>query len=199
MELEEEMRRQETVRDVCLVILFCATVFLMLSMFGVTGPAGDIFSEIMFGLFGLTSYILPLFVFFTAAAAVIRGKDRFGTPEVLSLCGIMLAVTMICGLLEQDLYTSKNYSAEEIFKFCRDMKRGGGVIGGSLDWLLYHAVRVPADRKSWSGRPSKKNGNGAGWKAWSGKKQRKRTTASYFWIPRKKTIRQIPAVSTGWS
>ena len=72
MELEEEMRRQETVRDVCLVILFCATVFLMLSMFGVTGPAGDIFSEIMFGLFGLTSYILPLFVFFTAAAAVIR-------------------------------------------------------------------------------------------------------------------------------
>ena len=143
MELEEEMRRQETVRDVCLVILFCATVFLMLSMFGVTGPAGDIFSEIMFGLFGLTSYILPLFVFFTAAAAVIRGKDRFGTPEVLSFCGIMLAVTMICGLLEQDLYTSKNYSAEEIFKFCRDMKRGGGVIGGSLDWLLYHAVRVP--------------------------------------------------------
>ncbi len=143
MELEEEMRRQETVRDVCLVILFCATVFLMLSMFGVTGPAGDIFSEIMFGLFGLTSYILPLFVFFTAAAAVIRGKDRFGAPEVLSLCGIMLAVTMICGLLEQDLYTSKNYSAEEIFKFCRDMKRGGGVIGGSLDWLLYHAVRVP--------------------------------------------------------
>ena len=143
MELEEEMRRQETVRDVCLVILFCATVFLMLSMFGVTGPAGDIFSEIMFGLFGLTSYILPLFVFFTAAAAVIRGKDRFGAPEVLSLCGIMLAVTMICGLLEQDLYTSKNYSAEEIFKFCRDMKRGGGVIGSSLDWLLYHAVRVP--------------------------------------------------------
>ena len=143
MELEEEMRRQETVRDVCLVILFCATVFLMLSMFGVTGPAGDIFSEIMFGLFGLTSYILPLFVFFTAAAAVIRGKDRFGAPEVLSLCGIMLAVTMICGLLEQDLYTSNNYSAEEIFKFCRDMKRGGGVIGSSLDWLFYHAVRVP--------------------------------------------------------
>ena len=54
---------QELWYEVGLIVLFAFMVFLFLCNFGLVGPIGVFFKNIMFGLVGLTAYILPVFLF----------------------------------------------------------------------------------------------------------------------------------------
>ena len=64
-ESRKRLQEQEIIRrDIRVILLFAAVVFLFLANFGILGPFGNFFRDIMFGLFGLLSYILPAAVLF---------------------------------------------------------------------------------------------------------------------------------------
>ena len=49
--------------EVILILLFAFMIFLFLCNFGLVGPIGVFFKNIMFGLFGFAAYILPVLMF----------------------------------------------------------------------------------------------------------------------------------------
>ena len=49
--------------EVLLLITLAVGALLFLCNFGIIGPFGDAVSSVMFGIFGLTAYIAPIFIF----------------------------------------------------------------------------------------------------------------------------------------
>ena len=75
----EEMRAQEVKRDIRLLVLFGAMVFLMIAELGYGGVVGKALSSVMFGLFGMAAYAIPPFVFITVLF-VISNMGRRTLP-----------------------------------------------------------------------------------------------------------------------
>ena len=66
--------------EIGLIVLFAAMVFLFCCNFGIIGPIGDAVSGILFGLFGLAAYAVPVLLFLAVAFYFANG-ERQRCPE----------------------------------------------------------------------------------------------------------------------
>ena len=135
---EDSVRR----RDLLIVILFALMVFLFLTGFGLLGTVGAFVSKITFGLFGWPAYILPVFVF---AAVLYYTANQDDETAVLALTGaviLLLVLGVFCELITGDLKNTPLYNAGNIYRRCGADKNGGGVIAGSVAFLLYHYLKM---------------------------------------------------------
>ena len=53
--------------EIFLIILFAVAAFLFVCNFGIAGVVGNTLSNVMFGIFGLTAYVMPLVIFLMIA------------------------------------------------------------------------------------------------------------------------------------
>lgn len=128
--------------EIGLIILFVAMVLLFFCNFGVIGPVGDAISGFLFGLFGLTAYLVPVLVF-TAAAFWFANE---GNPTALRklIAGIVLFVMagVICDLLVKNASSMAEYNIKNLYENCRESRAGGGILAGSLCYLLQHYLET---------------------------------------------------------
>lgn len=135
-------RETEGIRtDLALIILLAAMVFVFLANFRIMGPVGNAVSGVLFGLFGFPNYILPPFVFL-AAAWYFAGRDSEDTlPRIISGAVLILLLGIVCELITGDLKDSALFSPGGIFQRCRDGRSGGGLLAGSITWVLYRFLK----------------------------------------------------------
>lgn len=69
--------------EVILIALFALCVFLFLCNFGMIGVMGNAISGVMFGIFGLTAYLIPVFLFMVIAFAMINSGNVIATRRLL--------------------------------------------------------------------------------------------------------------------
>ena len=128
--------------EIGLIVLFVAMLILFFCNFGIIGPVGDAVSGFLFGLFGFTAYAVPVLLFL--AAAFWYAND--GNPTALRklIAGIVLFVMLgvICDLVVQTSASMTMYSVKAIYESCRDGKSGGGVVAGSLCYLMQHYLET---------------------------------------------------------
>ena len=129
---EYDPRRNE----IYLFVFLAATVFLLLSNFGWCGPIGRFFSKIMFGLFGTVAYVLPVYIFFTAAFLLSNGAQKRLVKRVVCISIFLIAIAFICQMInELDTATMKS-----LYNAGANDKKGGGAILGGLLILLYKLI-----------------------------------------------------------
>lgn len=129
---ENDPRRNE----IYLFIYLAVTVFLLLSNFGWCGPIGRFFSNILFGLFGTIAYILPVYIFFTAAFLLSNGAQKRLVKRVVCISVFLIAIAFICQMLNE-LDTA---SIKTLYHAGADDKKGGGAILGGLLILMYKLI-----------------------------------------------------------
>ena len=122
--------------EIYLFIYLAVTVFLLLSNFGWCGPIGRFFSNILFGLFGTISYILPIYIFFTAAFLLSNGAQKKLVKRVVCISVFLIAIAFICQMLNE-LDTA---SIKTLYHAGADDKKGGGAILGGLLILMYKLI-----------------------------------------------------------
>ena len=129
----------DSIRDeaILLCILgFCILVYL--ALFGALSSFGKIIASIMFGIFGLISYIIPVVIFLTVAFYMSnRGR---GVAYIKVVASIVL--TFILMTFSQMLF-DKDYTAAKITEYytrCASEKKGGGILGGVVSHLLNKAI-----------------------------------------------------------
>ncbi len=122
--------------EIYLFIYLAVTVFLLLSNFGWCGPIGRFFSNIMFGLFGTISYILPIYIFFTAAFLLSNGAQRKLVKRVVCVSVFLVAIAFICQMLNE-LDTA---SIKTLYQAGANDKKGGGAVLGGILILLYKLI-----------------------------------------------------------
>lgn len=138
----EYRKESEMLDEIGLIVFFVLMVILFLCNFGIIGVVGNAISGVMFGLFGLTAYIVPIVLF----VAVTFGYANTGNPHAVRklISGIVLFVMMgvICDLIAHNASDMTSYDLKTIYHNCSTAKNGGGVFAGSLTYVLYKYLEL---------------------------------------------------------
>ncbi len=125
-----------------MIILFAGMVFLFLSNFGILGPVGNVFSNMMFGMTGFTAYLLPVMIFGLVLYYTTHEDDPTLAMKIGGAIGIFIILGIICELVSGKLPQRAFYDIEGIYKRCADNKNGGGIVAGSITYLLYRLFKI---------------------------------------------------------
>ncbi len=129
--------------EIGLIVLFVAMVFLFCCNFGIVGAVGNAVSGFLFGLFGLTAYLAPVLVFLALAFWMANQGSPTAVRKLLAGFVLFLMLGVLCELFGGNIRKmTEGYALKEIYSFCREYKNGGGILAGSLAYLLYHYLEM---------------------------------------------------------
>ncbi len=123
--------------EVLLLITLAVGALLFLCNFGIIGPVGDAVSKVMFGIFGLTAYIAPVFVFLAVAFGISNQGNFRATMKLTAAVVLFVAVGVVVELFADTIKNMDTYSMTALYEYASANRKGGGVLGGSVAYGLY--------------------------------------------------------------
>ena len=135
---EQLARDSALFHEIGLIVLFAAMVFLFLCNFGIIGPFGDSVSGLLFGVFGLTAYVVPILIFLATAFWFANEGNPNAMRKLISGIVLFLMVGVICEMIVGNTDSMSSYQIGMLYENCRDTHSGGGVLAGSICYLLKH-------------------------------------------------------------
>lgn len=129
--------------EIGLIALFVLMVILFCCNFGIIGPVGDAVSGFLFGVFGFTAYVAPVLLFLAVAFRFANEGNPTAMRKIIAGFALFIILGAVCDLIvgqpaAPDSTGAAGYNFREIYERCRDARNGGGVLGGSLSFLLRH-------------------------------------------------------------
>lgn len=128
--------------EIGLIVLFVAMVFLFCCNFGIIGPVGNTISGFLFGVFGLTAYVAPIMLFLAVAFWYANEGNSNALRKLAAGCVLFLMLGILCDLFVGYTGNMDIYSIKDIYEYCRNSKSGGGILAGSLSYLLQHYLET---------------------------------------------------------
>ncbi|WP_026670062.1 FtsK/SpoIIIE family DNA translocase [Butyrivibrio sp. AE3006] len=128
--------------EVSLILFAAITVFLFLCNFGICGSFGNVLSGIMFGVFGITAYIIPLVIFASAALLLSNGTSPAALRKVISGLVLLLVIAMLLELVTGRVEGMTTFDGAGLYKAASEARNGGGFIAGSIAYFLYHNLSL---------------------------------------------------------
>ena len=138
-------RRKKTAvnQDLLFILLIAAVLFLFLCNFRILGPVGNFISAILFGLFGLPAYIIPLFALGMFIFVYLMQGDESCVPRGIAAGALLLSAGIISELAAGEMQKLGVYDLADLYTRCSQHRNGGGIFAGSLAYLLYHFLKTP--------------------------------------------------------
>ena len=132
----------ELFHEIGLIVLFVVMVILFCCNFGIIGPVGNAISGVLFGIIGFTAYIAPIVIFL----AVAFWYDNEGNPTAVRkmIAGgvLFLMLGVICDLIARTAGSMEQYDIKLLYTNCSTGKKGGGILAGSICYLLLHYLET---------------------------------------------------------
>ncbi len=128
--------------EIGLIVLFVAMVVLFCCNFGVIGPVGDSVSAVMFGLFGWTAYAAPVLLFLAVAFWSANEGNPTALRKVIAGIVLFLMAGVVCDLIVGNGSGMAAYDIKAIYESSSTGRNGGGVLAGSLAFLLHHYMET---------------------------------------------------------
>ena len=126
----------ERTREIYFFVFLAVSVFLLLSNFRICGFIGNVFSGFFFGLFGAVTYILPFYLFFSAAFLLSNGTNKTVIKKIIWV-GIAF---LLIGFIMQLISGAEGVTIKKLYMEGYKHRKGGGVIFGGLLSLLYKLI-----------------------------------------------------------
>lgn len=126
--------------EVSLILLFAVAVFLFLCNFGIIGTVGNAISSVLFGLFGLLAYVVSIVVFFVAAFWSANAGSYAAVRKIAAICTLFLMAGIVCEMLTGVRGFEVPYNPADIYVSASANRKGGGVIAGSIAYLLHYLL-----------------------------------------------------------
>ena len=126
----------ELFEEIGLIVFFVLMIILFLCNFGIIGPVGNGISSVLFGVFGLTAYVMPIVLFIAVMFWYANRGSVNALRKLISGIVLFLMIGIVCDLLFGNGADLEKYSIKDLYAHCVKVKNGGGVIAGSISWLL---------------------------------------------------------------
>ena len=120
---------------VVMVILFCCN-------FGIIGPVGNAISGVLFGIFGFTAYIAPIVIFLAVAFWFANEGNPTAVRKMIAGVVLFLMLGVICDLIARIAGSMEQYDIKLLYTNCSTGKKGGGILAGSICYLLLHYLET---------------------------------------------------------
>ena len=143
--MEKQQRDREIRMDIAFFLMFFAMVFIYISLSGYGANVGRAVRMILFGIFGIGAWIVPLWIFVLCFFLI---SQKGGRQMPVRLFAAALIILLIQSADHLYLHTSGRISLDvpfhvkETFHLCADNSFGGGIPGGWFARLLYRAFGV---------------------------------------------------------
>lgn len=124
--------------EILLIALFAVSVFLFLCNFGIIGVVGNTISNVMFGIFGLTAYVMPVVLFVMTAFGIVNSGNSIASRKLIAGTVLFLVVGIVCELFTGAPEAAQSYEFKAIYESSSQAHHGGGVLAGSLAYVCYH-------------------------------------------------------------
>ena len=102
--------------EILLIALFAVCVFLFLCNFGIIGVVGNAISDVMFGIFGMTAYVMPVLLFLMIAFGMVNSGNVIATRKLISGVVLFVIIGMIFELFTGAPEAAQSYQIAEIYK-----------------------------------------------------------------------------------
>ena len=124
-------------KELLLLLLFAAVILLFLCNFGIIGPVGNALSSLLFGIFGIMAYGAPILIFLLVSFGI---SNKGNSLAMLKLTAVVVSLISLMALFQfiwQDMGALEGYSPMAFYRLGAEKRQGGGILGGSIAWLLY--------------------------------------------------------------
>ena len=132
----------ELFHEIGLIVLFVAMVILFCCNFGIIGPVGNAVSGVLFGIFGFTAYIAPVVVFLAVAFWFANEGNPTAVRKMIAGAVLFLMIGVICDLIARTAGSMEQYDIKLLYSNCSTGRHGGGILAGSLCYLLLHYLET---------------------------------------------------------
>ena len=133
----EYRKESEMLDEIGLIIFFVLMVILFLCNFGIIGVVGNAISGVLFGLFGLTAYVVPVVLFIAVTFWYANTGNPHAVRKLISGFVLFLMIGIVCDLIAHNASNMTEYDFKAIYNNCKTVKNGGGIFAGSLTYILY--------------------------------------------------------------
>ena len=130
-------KESELFHEIGLIIFFIVMIILFLCNFGIIGPVGNAIRDIMFGIFGFTAYIAPIVLFIGVTFWYANAGNPHAVRKILAGVFLFLMIGVIFDLISQNASNLTEYDLKTIYTNCSTGRNGGGVLSGSICYILY--------------------------------------------------------------
>ena len=123
--------------EISLLIFLTISILLFLCNFGIIGPVGNAVSGFMFGIFGVLAYIAPVFIFIAVSFGISNQGNHVALLKLVSAILLFLITGSFLHILQGDMSQTAGYSIAEIYQLGKNDKLGGGLLCGTIAYILY--------------------------------------------------------------
>lgn len=132
----------ELFHEIGLIVLFVVMVILFCCNFGIIGPVGNAISGVLFGIFGFTAYIAPIVIFLAVAFWFANEGNPTAVRKMIAGVVLFLMLGVICDLIVRTAGSMEQYDIKLLYTNCSTGKKGGGILAGSICYLLLHYLET---------------------------------------------------------
>ena len=132
----------ELFHEIGLIVLFVVMVILFCCNFGIIGPVGNAISGVLFGIFGFTAYIAPSVIFLAVAFWFANEGNPTAVRKMIAGVVLFLMLGVICDLIARTAGSMEQYDIKLLYTNCSTGKKGGGILAGSICYLLLHYLET---------------------------------------------------------
>lgn len=132
----------ELFHEIGLIVLFVVMVILFCCNFGIIGPVGNAISGVLFGIFGFTAYIAPIVIFLAVAFWFANEGNPTAVCKMIAGVVLFLMLGVICDLIARTAGSMEQYDIKLLYTNCSTGKKGGGILAGSICYLLLHYLET---------------------------------------------------------
>ena len=128
---KERMIDTPVLKEVFILLLLALAIIMELSVFNIGSSAMKGF---LFGTFGFTAYIFPIYLFF-GIVFYLANNDN---PKIkLKIFASLLVYCCICSMLQMMSYDfNEATTLPQYYESCKTLSNGGGIIGGAICKLI---------------------------------------------------------------
>ena len=142
----QKLQRNREIRmDIALIMMVIFMVIIYISLFGFGASVGSALRMILFGVFGIGAWAVPLWIF-VLCLCLFTQSGGGQIPVRILAAALLILVLQSAGHLY--LHTAGRLSLDvpfnlkETFARCAENSYGGGIIGGWFSRLIYRAFGV---------------------------------------------------------
>ena len=128
--------------EVMLIAIFAIAIFAFLCVTGIVhGTAASGIANIMFGLFGLLAYLIPILIFLGFAFGISNKGNTVAVIKLIS-AGVLVFLLGIISymLIDQESLLLSDSLISELYRSSSEEKAGGGVLFGLIAHGLYQLI-----------------------------------------------------------
>ena len=143
---ERDRLDQSVQNELILLVVVAVCILLFLCNFNIIGVFGNAVSSVMFGLFGLISYILPLAAIIFTLFRIFNRENSVVTRKLISAGILTWLIMLICEMGSGRINADLPINIGEIYSRCSENRKGGGIFGGVPG---YYLVKLLGNAGTW--------------------------------------------------